>query len=96
MENGETMTDKAAQQKLEKARFQIETANRFRLIFLFVAFLILLFMLLGGKVFDEAAWFEGSSRYVMYFLYGDIALMLVATLIKFGFVIKYNRIVKNM
>lgn len=82
--------------KLEKAKFLIETANRFRLLFLFVAFLILLFMMLGGKIWDEASWFEGASRYVMDFLYWDLAFMVIATFVKFFFVIKYNRIVKEM
>lgn len=82
--------------KLEKAKFLIEAANRFRLIFLFVAFLILLFMMLGGKIWDEASWFEGASRHVMDFLYWDLGFMVIATFVKFFFVVKYNRIVKNL
>ena len=82
--------------ELEKAKFLIETANRFRLVFLFVAFLVLLFIVLGVKLWEDSTWFEKVSKNIFGFLYVDLGFMLIATFIKFFFVSKYNRIVKKL
>ena len=85
------MSEEQKKFELEKAKFLIDITNKFRL-----AFLVLLFVMLGGKVWDDSVWFDKASKNIFGFLYVDLGFMLIATFIKFFFVAKYNRIVKKM
>ena len=83
-------------EKVAKAKFPMEIANGFRLLFLFVAILGLLFVFFGGKLWEEAAWFISARAHVYNFLLWDVLLLLIATFLKTFFVAKYNHVVKNL
>ena len=79
------MSEEQKKFELEKAKFLIDITNKFRLAFLFIAFLVLLFVMLGGKVWDDSVWFDKASKNIFGFLYVDLGFMLIATFIKFFF-----------
>ena len=85
------MSEEQKKFELEKAKFLIDITNKFRLAFLFIAFLVLLFVMLGGKVWDDSVWFDKASKNIFGFLYVDLGFMLIATFIKFFFVAKIFR-----
>lgn len=89
------MTDKE-KEIIEKAGILISVANGFRLLFMFIALLLLLFVFFGGKFWGNAEWFETFVRHAYSFLFWDILLMLISTMLKIFFTVRYNRIVKSM
>lgn len=79
-----------------KARRPMEIANKFRLFFLFVAVLALLFVYFGRKVWEGIPWFDGAVQNIYNFLLWDVLLMLISTFVKFFFVARYNHVVKQL
>ena len=49
------------EQKLLDAKGKIELANGFRLIFLFTAIVLILFLFFGSKWFDGMEWFASAD-----------------------------------
>jgi hypothetical protein len=92
-EEGLTQEQKA---QVAKARRPMEIANSFRLFFLFVAVILLLFVYFGGKLWTGTAWYDNAVQHIYNFLLWDILLMLLSTFIKFFFVTKYNKVVKHL
>lgn len=86
-------TDK--KEELQNLIRKIETANGFRLIFLFVGVLLLLFLYFGEKFFGGAAWFATASGVAFRIAEWDIILMVIATFVKLFFTAKYNNLVKK-
>lgn len=86
-------TDK--KEELQNLIRKIETANGFRLIFLFVGVLLLLFLYFGDKFFGGAAWFVTASGVAFRIAEWDIILMVIATFVKLFFTAKYNNLVKK-
>ena len=84
------------QAKVDKAKRPMEIANKFRLFFLFIAVPALLFLYFGAKFWDGAAWFENTRQIMYYFISWDVLLMLAATILKFIFVARYNKVVRNL
>lgn len=80
----------------ERARRPMDTANKFRLFFLFIAVLALLFLYFGGKFWEGVSWFEAARRKLYAFLLWDVLLMLIATFAKMLLAVRYNHIVKNL
>lgn len=89
------MATNEKEQKLLDARGKVELANGFRLIFLFVGVLLLLFLFFGGKWFDETAWFASAKVVAFRIAEWDIILLVIATFAKLFFTTQYNRIVKK-
>lgn len=83
-------------EKVAKARKPMEIANSFRLFFLFVAVILLVFVYFGGKIWTGAAWFDNAVQSIYNFLLWDILLMLLSTFLKFFFAARYNRVVKHL
>lgn len=83
-------------QKLEKARKRMENINKFRLFFLFVAVVLLLFIFWGGKVWEDVQWFVDIRQKLYNFLLYDILLMLIATFAKLFSAMRYNSMVRKM
>lgn len=79
-----------------KARRPMEIANKFRLFFLFIAVLALLFVYFGRKVWEGVPWFDGAVQNIYSFLLWDVLLMLISTFVKFFFVARYNHVVKQL
>ncbi|MBO5056903.1 MAG: hypothetical protein J6C64_11200 [Lachnospiraceae bacterium] len=86
------------EQKIQvaKAKRPMEIANSFRLFFLFVAVILLLFVYFGGKLWTGVAWYDNAVQSIYNFLLWDILLMLLSTFIKFFFAAKYNKVVKHL
>ena len=83
-------------QIVEKAKKPVEVANRFRLLFLFVGLIVLLFIFFGNKIWEGTGWYDNTVQHLYQFLLWDVFFMLLFTFIKFGYVVRYNRIVKNL
>ena len=89
------MATNEKEQKLLDARGRIELANGFRLIFLFIGVLLLLFLFFGGKWFDETAWFASAKVVAFRIAEWDIILLVIAPFAKLFFTTQYNRIAKK-
>ncbi|MGN0377334.1 MAG: hypothetical protein ACI4ED_06835 [Suilimivivens sp.] len=92
----ESELTKEQREKVAKARRPMEIANSFRLFFLFIAVILLLFVYFGGKIWTGAAWYDNAVQSIYGFLLWDVLLMLLSTFIKFFFVARYNRVVKHL
>ncbi len=84
------------QEKVTKAKKPMEIANSFRLFFLFVAVILLVFVYFGGKIWTGVSWYDNAVQSIYNFLLWDILLMLLSTFIKFFFAARYNRVVKHL
>lgn len=82
-------------EQLDNMIRKIETANGFRLIFLFVGVLLLLFLYFGDKFFGDAIWYATASGLAFRIAEWDIILMVIATFVKLFFTAKYNNLVKK-
>ena len=71
-------------QKLTAARAKVDKANKWRLTFLFIAVLFLLFI-----------FFQTAKQWIYFITGWDLIFVLISTLIQFYFTIKYNKIVKS-
>lgn len=87
---------KEQKEKVVKARRPMEIANSFRLFFLFVAVILLVFVYFGGKLWTGVAWYDNAVKYIYSFLLWDILLMLLSTFLKFFFAARYNRVIKHL
>lgn len=83
-------------QKIEKARKRMETANKFRLVFLFLAIVLLLFIFWGGKVWEDAQWFVTIRQKLYNFLWYDIVMLLIMTFSKLFATMRYNSLVRKL
>lgn len=83
-------------QKLEKAKRRMERINRWRLAFMFVAIVLLVFIFWGGKAFGEAQWFIDIRQKIYNFLWYDIVLLLIATFAKLFSAMRYNDAVRKL
>lgn len=79
-----------------KASVPMTIANIFRWIFLTIALLMVLFLFIGNKIWEEAAWYTAFTGKAYSFLLWDILLMLVSNIIRIIFTVRYNRIVKSL
>ncbi len=82
-------------EELQNMIRKIETANGFRLIFLLVGVLLLLFLYFGDKFWGGTAWFETASGVAFRVAEWDIILMVIATFVKLFFTVKYNNLIKK-
>lgn len=87
---------KEQREKLARARKPMEIANSFRLFFLLIAVLFLLFVYFGGKIWTGQTWYDNSVQGIYNFLLWDVLLMLLSTFAKFFFVARYNQVVKKL
>ena len=79
-----------------KAKKPIDVANKFRLVFLFVGVLVLLFIYFGNKAWEGVAWYDNAVNHLYQFLLWDLLLMLLSTLGKVFLTARYNGIVKKL
>lgn len=82
-------------QKLLDAKGKIEIANGFRLLFLFIGVILLLFLFFGGKWFEGSEWFTSASVIAFRIAEWDIIFLVIATFAKLFFTTQYNRIAKK-
>lgn len=89
------MTTNDSKQQIKSAMGLVELANGFRLIFLFVGILLLLFLFFGGKWFEGTDWFRSASVIAFRIAEWDIILLVISTFAKLFFTARYNKIVKK-
>lgn len=94
--SGKIQSENTEKEALAKARKKVDIANKCRLAFLFIAVIVLLFIYFGNKVWEGIGWYDNTVFYLYNFLFMDIFLMLIATLIKIFFATRYNKIVKRL
>lgn len=89
------MVTNEKKEQLQDMMRKVETANGFRLIFLFIGVILLLFLYFGDKFWGEAAWFATAGGIAFRIAEWDIILMVIATFVKMFFTVKYNNLVKK-
>ena len=89
------MTDQE-KEIIGKASVPMTIANGFRWLFMMIALLLLLFVFFGGKIWGETDWYNAFVANAYQFLMWDIFLMLLSTVAKILFTVRYNHIVKNL
>lgn len=82
--------------RLEKAKRRMEILNRWRLCFMFIAILLLVFIFWGGKVWEEAQWFVDIRQKLYNFLWYDIVLLVIMTFAKLFSAMRYNNAVRKL
>ncbi len=93
---GQGSLSKEQMETVKRARKPMDTANKFRLGFLFAGVVALLFIYFGNKLWQGEGWYDAAVGHLYQFLLWDIVLMLLATLVKFAFAARYNHIVKGL
>ena len=79
------------QEALDKKKLPLQIADRLRLIFLFLALFVVLFLFFGMKF-----WFVTAQVKLYNFLFWDVIFMLAAIVAKVIFTARYNRYVKSL
>lgn len=82
--------------KVEKAKKRMDVINKFRLLFMFVAIVLLLFIFWGGKVWEEMQWFIDVRQKLYNFLWYDIVLLLIMSFAKLFSATRYNSAVRKL
>lgn len=88
--------DEATKLKLEQVDKKMQIANGFRLLFLFLSLIILLFLFFGRKVWEGVAWFDHITIGLYVILCVFILSMVCANFIKIFFAAKHNKIIKSL
>ena len=80
---------------LAKAMKRVTIANKFRLVFLFAALLIVLYIFYGNKFAMESSWYPGTRGAAYSLLFFAIIAMLVCSIVKMLFAAAYNSMLKK-
>ncbi|MDD6203204.1 MAG: hypothetical protein PUB13_09765 [Lachnospiraceae bacterium] len=88
------MTDEK-KERLQKIMNKITTANKFRLAFMYIAVVILVFWYFGEKLFKGVPWFVSFQSIALYITGWDVIFMVIATFLKLFFTVQYNKAVKE-
>ena len=83
-------------QKLEKAKRRMERINKWRLCFMFIAIILLVFIFWGGKAWGEAQWFIDLRQKLYNFLWYDIVLLMIMSFAKLFSAMRYNNAVRKL
>lgn len=83
-------------QKMERARKRMERINKLRLVFMFVAIVLLLFIFWGGKVWEDVQWFIDIRQKLYNFLWYDIVLLVIMSFAKLFSAMRYNAAVRKI
>ena len=89
------MTKLSEDVDLQKAMKRVKIADRIRLVFLFAALLLVLFIFYGNKFAEEMAWYAKCKAIAYQLLALVVMLMLGATLLKMVFATAYNQLLKK-
>ena len=81
--------------ELQKALKRVKVADKVRLIFMFTALLIVLFIFCGNKFATEAVWYQENRACLYELLFVAIIVMLGAGLTKMILAARYNRILQK-
>ena len=89
------MTDQE-KEIVAKASVPMTIANGFRILFMIIALLLLLFIFFGNKAWENVVWFESFKQNAYAFLLWDILFMFLSTILKIIFTVRYNHIIKKL
>lgn len=81
--------------KLDQLMRKINLVNGFRLAFLSVGVLLLLFIYFGQKFFETAEWFIAARAVAFRITEWDVIFLVIATFVKVALSVRYNHIVRN-
>lgn len=92
---GEKLTEEQ-KELLVRAKKPVDRADKFRLVFLFIAVVALVFIFFGNKAWEGILWYDTIVQRLYQFLLWDIVCMLISTFVKLFYVAKYNQVVKQI
>lgn len=81
--------------ELMKAMKRVKIADKVRLVCLFAALLLVLFIFYGNKFAMETSWYPDSRGTAYSLLSLAVMVMLGATIMKMVFAAAYNRLLKK-
>lgn len=80
---------------LQKAMKKVKVADKIRLVFLFIALLLVLFIFYGNKFAMDASWYQTGRALAYELLALSVMIMLGATILKMVLASSYNRLLKK-
>lgn len=90
------MEETEKQEKINKMRKKIDIVNKVRLLFIFIALIILVLMYFADKFYSGIPWYDNLVLKAYAFLTYDIFFMLIAILIKIGLTVQYNKFIRSI
>lgn len=81
--------------ELQKAMKRVKVVDKIRIIFLFIALLLVLFIFYGNKFATDAAWYQTGKAFAYEFLFIAVLIMLGATISKMVLAAAYNKKLKQ-
>ena len=89
------MTKLSEDVDLQKAMKRVKIADKIRLVCLFIALLLVLFIFYGNKFAIETTWYPGFQSMAYRLLALAVMIMLGATSLKMIFAAVYNQMLKK-
>lgn len=83
-------------EKLQVIKHRIDLSNKFRLAFLFIGVVILVFIYIGNKIGDSNQFYISFRRIALFITGWDLIFMVISTFTKLIFTIQYNKTIKQI
>ena len=83
-------------EKLQVIRHRIDLSNKFRLAFLFIGVVILVFIYFSNKISDSNEFYISFRRIALFITGWDLIFMVISTFTKLIFTIQYNKTIKQI
>lgn len=83
-------------EKLQVIKHRIDLSNKFRLAFLFIGVVILVFIYFGNKIWDSNQIYISFRRIALFITGWDLIFMVISTFTKLIFTIQYNKTIKQI
>ena len=83
-------------EKLQVLKHRVDISNKFRLAFLFIGVVILVFIYFGNKIWDSNQIYISFRRIALFITGWDLIFMVISTFTKLIFTIQYNKTIKQI
>ena len=83
-------------EKLQVLKHRMDITNKFRLIFLFIGVVFLVFIYFGNKIWDSYQIYIFFRRIALFITGWDLFFMVISTFTKLIFTIQYNKTIKQI
>ena len=83
-------------EKLQVIKHRVDISNKFRLAFLFIGVVILVFIYFGNKIWDSNQIYISFRRIALFITGWDLIFMVISTFTKLIFTIQYNKTIKQI
>ena len=83
-------------EKLQVIRHRVDLSNKFRLAFLFIGVVILVFIYFSNKISDSNEFYISFRRIALFITGWDLIFMVISTFTKLIFTIQYNKTIKQI